>query len=119
MLLSCHIVARKKPACVSNPKGVSAAQRARDFNEKLITVKLFSFACREELLVAKNHVQSAKYTQRKKQVARSKNRKREVTDALKVYEQEAHPMQWLDASRGSQAIPCEGIDSSHRQLSIG
>ena len=86
--------------------------------EKLISVssgKLFCSTCRKELFEAENHVKSAKHAQRKKRVASSKSREREIADALKVYEQEAHPVQWLDASRGSQAVPCEGIDLSYIQ----
>ena len=52
---------------------------------------VYSSACHEELLEANNHVQSAKHAQWKKQVSSSKNMEREIADALKVYEQEAHP----------------------------
>ena len=59
---------------------------------------MFCSVCHEELLEAENHVQSVKHVQGKKQVASSKNR---IADALKVYEQVAHSLQWLDTSRGS------------------
>ena len=43
---------KKKPFCSTDPKGVSAAQRAKEFTSELITVsagKLFCSVCREEL----------------------------------------------------------------------
>ena len=81
-----------------NPKDVSVAERAREFNDEMVTVscgKLFCSVCREELSlkrsIIKNHVRSVKDSQRKKQVASNKSREREIMDALKVYEQGAHP----------------------------
>ena len=89
---------KKKPACASDPKGVSVAERAREFSDEMVTVscgKLFCSVCREELSlkrsIIKNHVRSVKHAQRKKQVVSNKSREREIMDALKVYEQEAHP----------------------------
>ena len=43
---------KKKPSCSTNPKGVIAAQRAREFSDEMVTVsarKLFCSARREEL----------------------------------------------------------------------
>ena len=47
-----HTDARKKPTCSTDPKGVSAVQRAKEFSGEMITVSagnLFCSACREEL----------------------------------------------------------------------
>ena len=67
---------KRKPTCSTDPKGVSAAQRAKEFAGEMITVstgKLFCSACREELSlkhsIIKGHVQSAKHAQHKKQLA--------------------------------------------------
>ena len=94
-----HTSARKKkPACASDPKGVSVAERAKEFSDKMVTVscgKLFCSVCHKELslerIIIKNHVLSVKHAQQKKQVASNKSREREIMHALKVYEQEAHP----------------------------
>ena len=76
-----HTGARKKLACASDPKGVSIAERARDFSDDMVTVlcgKVFCSVCREELSlkrsIIKNHVRSVKHAQWKKQVASNKSR---------------------------------------------
>ena len=91
-------VRKKKPACQTDPKSVSAAERAREYSSEMITVssgKLFCSACREELSlklsIIKNHVQSGKHAQRKKQLNSAKSREQEIAVALKAYEKEAHP----------------------------
>ena len=89
---------KKKPTCSTDPKGVSAAQRAKEFSGEMITVsagKLFCSACWEELSLKhstiKGHVQSAKHAQHKKWLAEKRSRERDVSQALKTYEQEVHP----------------------------
>ena len=86
---------KKKPTCSTNPKGVSAVQRAKEFSSEMITVSagnLFCFACREELSlklrIIKGHVQSAKHSQRKKQLAEKRSREHDISQAFKSYEQE-------------------------------
>ena len=94
-----HTGARKKaPTCTTNPKGVSAAQRAKEFSGEMITVsagRLFCSACREELSlkrsVVTNHVGSAKHVQQKKQLGKNQSRERDIAKALQTYEQEIHP----------------------------
>ena len=89
---------KKKPSCSTDPKGVSAVQRAKEFSGEMITVSagnLFCSACREELSlklsIIKGHVQSAKHSQRKKQLAEKRSREHDVSQAFKSYEQEVHP----------------------------
>ena len=89
---------KRKPTCLTDPKGVSAAQRAKEFTGEMITVsagKLFCSACREELSlkhsIIKGHVQSAKHAQHKKQLAEKRSREHDISKAFKAYEQEVHP----------------------------
>ena len=84
---------KKKPTCSTDPKGVSAVQRAKEFSGEMITVSagnLFCSACREELSlklsIIKGHVQSAKHSQRKKQLAEKRSREHDVSQAFKSYE---------------------------------
>ena len=74
-------VRKKKPECSTDPKGVSALQRAKEFPGEKIVVsagKLFCSACREELSlkrsIVKNHVESAKHARYKKRVVQSQAR---------------------------------------------
>ena len=90
---------KRKPTCSTDPKGVSAAQRAKEFAGEMITVstgKLFCSACREELSlkhsIIKGHVQSAKHAQHKKQLAEKRSREHDISKAFKAYEQEVHPV---------------------------
>ena len=87
----------EKPTCSTDPKGVSAAQRGKEFAGEMITVstgKLFCSACREELSlkhsIIKGHVQSAKHAQHKKQLAEKRSREHDISKAFKAYEQEYH-----------------------------
>ena len=88
---------RKKPLCSTDPKGVSTAQRAKEFSSELIVSagKLFCSVCREELSlklsIIKRHVQSAKHAQHKKRLTEKRSRERDIAQAFKSYEQEVHP----------------------------
>ena len=66
---------RKKPACLTDPKGVSVLQRVNKFSGEMLinsAEKLFCSACREELSlklsIVKNHVDSAKHSRHKQKL---------------------------------------------------
>ena len=72
-------------------------QSAKEFSGEMITVSagnLFCSACQEELSlklsIIKGHVQSAKHSQRKKQLAEKRSREHAISQAFKYYEQEVH-----------------------------
>ena len=80
---------KKKPACSTDPKTVSASERAREFKHEMIVVsggKLFCSVCREELSlklsIIKNHCQSAKHADSKKKAASGKSRELDISVAL-------------------------------------
>lgn len=89
---------KKKPKCTTDPKNVSAHERAVEFKEEMIVVsagKLFCSACREELSlklsIIKAHVQSSKHANSKKVVVSNKSRERDISVALNTYEKDVHP----------------------------
>lgn len=90
-------VRKKKPTCSSNPKGVSAIQRVKEFSGEMITVsagKLFCSACWEELYlmhtIVVGHVQSTKHAQPKKQLSEKWSKECDIAQAFKSYKEAAN-----------------------------
>ena len=90
---------KKKPACSTDPKGVSVVQKVNEFSGEMLinsAGKLFCSACREELSlklsIVKNHVESAKHSRHKRQLEENKGREQDIAQAFRVYEQEVHPV---------------------------
>ena len=90
---------RKKPACLTDPKGVSVLQRVNEFSGEMLinsACKLFCSACREELSlnlsIVKNHVDSAKHSRHKQKLKETNSREQDIAHAFRVYEQEVHPV---------------------------
>ena len=90
---------RKKPACSTDPKSVSVAQRVKEFSGEMLrdsAGKLFCSACREELSlklsIIKYHVESAKHARHKHQLKEKGSHELDITQAFREYEQEVHPV---------------------------
>ena len=90
---------RKKPACLTYPKGVSVLQRVNAFSGEMLinsARKLFCSACQEELSlklsIVKNHVDSAKHSRHKQKLKEKNSREQDIAQAFRVYEQEVHPV---------------------------
>ena len=89
---------RCKGSSPSDPKGITASQRVRDFNKEALVVSrghLFCSACREQLSlkrsVIKNHIQCAKHENSKKRLERKEVRERDIAAGLTKYNEEFHP----------------------------
>ena len=89
---------RCRGALASDPKGVSPAQRVKEFPVEPLTVSrgnLFCSACREQLSlkrsILKNHVESQKHQKCKERLARKGERERDIASSLKKYNDEVHP----------------------------
>ena len=98
-----NIVTKGKRTCrgqgttATEPKGVTPAQRVREFADEALTVssgRLFCSACREELSLKsssiKSHVMSAKHQSKKKRRQSTEGRERDIALALTQYNEEVH-----------------------------
>ena len=90
---------KKSPKCATEPKTVTANQRVKEFPAEKLTVssnKLFCNACREELALKKSiielHVKSEKHAKGKEKLASKGKREQDISEALKLYDKEVHPV---------------------------
>ena len=88
-----------KGAVAAEPQSISPATRVKEFPEESLCVshgKLFCRACRETLSVKKSvvtqHIRSAKHSRGKDSVAKREKRERDISDMLKRYDKEVHPV---------------------------
>ena len=87
----------KAPKRSHDPKGVSPAQRAKEFANECLTVsanKLFCTACREEvalkLSIIRGHIGSSKHAKGKARVHAKEVREKDIASSLRAYIAEVH-----------------------------
>ncbi len=87
----------KAPKRAHDPKGVTPAQRVREFPGESLSVssnKLFCVACREEvalkLSIIKGHVGSSKHTDGKARLQLKEAREKNIASSLQGYDEEVH-----------------------------
>lgn len=88
---------RCKGTLASDPKGVSPAQRVREFCEEPFTVsnlRLFCSACRERISlkhsVISNHIQCAKHKNSKERLKSKELREKQIAKMLVKHNEEQH-----------------------------
>ena len=83
------------------PKTISAQDRVKQYPEECLTTynkgqKLFYNACREELSLKKNiinsHISSIKHKTSKEKLTQKEARQRAIATSLKAYDKAAHPV---------------------------
>ena len=88
-----------KGAVAAEPQLITPESRLREFPDDYLCVssgRLFRRTCREVLSVKKSiiiqHIRSAKHTQGKEGVAQREKRERDISDMLRQYDNEVHPV---------------------------
>ena len=88
---------RCKGALVSDPKGISPAQRVKEFSEEPFTVsnlRLFCSACREQISLKRsvimNHIQCAKHKNGRERLKSKELREKRIAEMLVKHNEEQH-----------------------------